>query len=136
MANARTKETPRLALLVAAPWQGNTMMHNDLMAMYDALRHRGFLPEQILSIEGTLNQGLLMAFLREARGRFALWNHGEVFFHYSGHGTFTGTNELEARPALWLQDTQNLDGHRVFWDEVFSTLDLPVNIELTLLPDC
>ena len=45
---ADTGKAHRLALLVAAPWEGETAMHNDLIALYNALRQRGFAPEEFL----------------------------------------------------------------------------------------
>ena len=112
-------------------------MHNDLEAMNNVLRQRGFVPEEILSLEGPLDRPSLMTFLAEVHQRTASWSHGEVFLYYGGHGIFTGTEVSAARPALWLSNgallcsTENC----VFWDEVISALGLPPPVTLILLPD-
>jgi hypothetical protein len=126
----------RLALLIVAPWQGEVAMHNDLIAMYNALRLRGFSDKEILSLEGQLNRRSLMSFLQKARGRMATWRQGELFFYFGGHGIFTGTNASESRPGLWLRhDFKQSVKYTVFWDEVFAALNVPANVKVTLLPD-
>ena len=69
----------RLALLIIAPWEGETAMHNDLTAMYNALRLRGLSADEILSLEGQLNRRSFMSFLQKARRRVARWPQGEIF---------------------------------------------------------
>jgi hypothetical protein len=124
----------RLALLIIAPWEGETAMHNDLTAMYNALRLRGFSADEILSLEGQLNRRSFMSFLQKARRRVARWRQGEIFFYFGGHGIFTGTKVSEARPGLWLKDDPSVQ-YTVFWDEVFATLNAPANVKVILLPD-
>ena len=124
----------RLALLIIAPWEGETAMHNDLKAMYDALRLRGFSADEILSLEGQLNRGSFMSFLQKARRRVARWRQGEFIFYFGGHGIFTGTNVSEARPGLWFKNDPSAK-YMVFWDEVFATLNAPANVKVILLPD-
>jgi hypothetical protein len=124
----------RLALLIIAPWEGETAMRNDLKAMYDALRLRGFSADEILSLEGQLNRGSFMSFLQKARRRVARWRQGEIFFYFGGHGIFTGTNVSEARPGLWFKNDPSAQ-YMVFWDEVFATLNAPANVKVILLPD-
>jgi hypothetical protein len=79
----------RLALLIAAPHNGEAGMHNDVVAMYDALLARGLSSEDILVLEGKLNRKLLMSLVAEANKRVARWESGELFMHYSGHGFFS-----------------------------------------------
>ena len=101
-------ETRWLSLLIAAPLEKETAMLNDLAAIEKSLRSRGIPEEQILSIQGTLNQKLLFSFLNEARQHIADWNLSNIFLYYSGHGFFTGTNKSNAQPGLMLtQDIQN-----------------------------
>jgi hypothetical protein len=127
----------RLALLIAAPHNGEASMHNDVMAMYDALLARGFFSKDILLLEGKLNRKLLMSLIGEVNKRMATWKSGEVFMHYSGNGTFVGSTASEARVGLQLApDTPSNKSHRVFWDEVFTALRLPTDVGLILLPDC
>lgn len=63
MTYASTNEIQRLALLGAAPCKGNKTRHNDSLAIYNSLDERGFLPEQIISIEGLFTRKLLIASL-------------------------------------------------------------------------
>lgn len=49
------KNSP-LALLIAAPHNGEAGMHHDVAAMYDAVIARGLTPEDILVLEGRLNR--------------------------------------------------------------------------------
>jgi hypothetical protein len=126
----------RLALLIIAPWKGETAMHNDLIAVRNALRIRGFSEDEILSLEGQLNRRSFMSFLQKARRRVSTWRQGEIFFYFGGHSAFTGTSVTEARPGLWLKnDLQQSVEHTVFWDEVFTTLNAPANVKIILLPD-
>jgi len=126
----------RLALLVAAPWEGETAMHNDLVAVYNALRQRGFAPEEFLVLEGTLTRSVLLAFLHNAQKRIGAWQRGEVWLSFSGHGTFRGTTAAEAQPGLLLTSTLHPSHEEhVWWEEVFAALQVPAAVQLTLLPD-
>jgi hypothetical protein len=126
----------RLALLVAAPWEGETAMHNDLVATYNALRQRGFSPEEFLVLEGPLTRSLLLAFLQDVQRRIGSWQHGDVWFSFSGHGTFYGTKAAEARPGLLLTSAPHSSQEdQVLWDEVFAALQVPQAVQLILLPD-
>src|SRR2546422_4060614 len=81
---ADTGKAQRLALLVAAPWAGETAMHNDLVAIYNALRQRGFAPEEFLVLEGALTRSVLLAFLQDVQRRIGLWQHGDVWLYFGG----------------------------------------------------
>ena len=96
---ADTGKTQRLALLVAAPWAGETAMHNDLVAIYNALRQRGFAPEEFLVLEGALTRSVLLAFLQDVQRRIGLWQHGDVWLYFGGHGTFRGTTAADRTVA-------------------------------------
>jgi len=125
-----------LALLIAAPLSGETAMHNDVADIYNALSLRGLSPEKILLLEGSLHRGLLLAFLHEVRKEIVSWDSGEVFFYYGGDGNYI-IDASEARAGMLLQaGTSNHAEDYVFWDEIFSTLDLPAKINLIVLPDC
>ena len=50
---AQTKQTRRLALSVAAPWEGETAMQNDLVATYKALLSAWLLPRGIPGVSRT-----------------------------------------------------------------------------------
>jgi hypothetical protein len=133
---AKIDKPQRLALLIISPWEGETAMSNDLMAMRDALRLRGFSENEIWSLEGPLDRSALMSFLQKARKRVAHWRRGEIFFYFGGHGIFTGTSVPEARPGLWFKNDPQLSAeHTVFWDEAFAALNAPANVKVVLLPD-
>ena len=133
---ANTEQTRRLALLVAAPWEGETAMHNDLVATYNALRQRGFSPEEFLVLAGPLTRSLLLAFLHDVQRRIGAWQRGEVWFSFSGHGTFRGTTAADAQAGLLLTSALHPSHEgQVWWEEVFAALDVPAAVQLTLLPD-
>ena len=133
---ADTGKTRRLALLVAAPWEGETAMHNDLVATYNALRQRGFSPEEFLVLAGPLTRSLLLTFLRDAQRRIGSWPSGEVWLSFSGHGVLRGTTAAEARPGLLLTSALHpAHEEQVWWEEVFAALQVPAAVQLTLLPD-
>ena len=133
---ADTGKAQRLALLVAAPWEGETAMHNDLVAIYNALRQRGFAPEEFLVLEGSLTRRILLAFLHDAQKRIGAWQRGEVWLSFSGHGTFRGTTAAEAQPGLLLTSALHpTQEEQVWWEEVFAALQMPVAVQLTVLPD-
>jgi hypothetical protein len=120
-----------LALLVAAPHDGEGAMQNDLSAMYNALTARGLQPHEIMTMGGPISRKLLMAFLEQAADLVAPWDDGVVFLAYSGHGSFTGTSARDARAALQLAT-----GEVVPWQDVFRKLRLPAGVRLALLADC
>ena len=133
---ADTGKAQRLALLVAAPWEGETAMHNDLVATYNALRQRGFAPEEFLVLEGSLTRRILLAFLHNAQKRIGAWQQGDVWFSFSGHGALRGTKAAEAQPGLLLTSALHPSPEEhVWWEEVFAALQVPAAVQLTLLPD-
>jgi hypothetical protein len=137
MVNDMNAQNSQLALLIASPHNGNSGMHNDVVAMHDALLARGLSLEDILLLEGKLNRKLLMSLIGEANKRVARWESGEVFMHYSGHGIFTGNTVSEFRVGMLLApEKPNHKSNCVFWDEVFAALRLPANVNFILLPDC
>jgi hypothetical protein len=130
------EQTRRLALLVAAPWEGETAMQNDLVATYNALRQRGFSPEEFLVLVGPLTRSLLLAFLHDVQKRIGAWHSGQVWFSFSGHGTIHGTTATEARPGLLFTSTLHPSPEdQMLWEEVFAALQVPTAVHLTLLPD-
>jgi Caspase domain len=133
---ARVRKPNRLALLIAAPWSDETAMHNDLVSVEDALSQRGYSTNQIMRLEGNLNRQSLLLLLREASRRIAKWKADEVFFYFSGHGFFSGSTATEARPGVLLaSDPEYSSNVAVFWDEVFTTLNVPAKVNLFILPD-
>ena len=131
MPAGQTKEAHRLALLVAAPWKGETAMQNDLVAIRKALRLRGFSSEEIHELEGRVDRESLMSFLTDASRRVSGWRSGEILLYYSGHGGWTGTPPSNARAGLWLDSAKD----PILWDELFAKLRPPAGVKLILLPD-
>ena len=135
-AGADADAPKRLAILIGSPWEGESDIHNDLTAIYQALRQRGFAPEEILSLEGSLSRQSLLPFLQIAGRSAAGWRSGKVFLYFSGHGNFTGTTVPTAQPGLQLTgDPKNPDTF-VLWKDAIAALSLPPGVELFLLPDC
>ena len=129
-------QTQQLGLLIAAPWEGEAAMHNDLVAIYNALRQRGFAPEEFLVLEGPLTRSLLLAFLHDVHQRIASWPSGHVWLSFSGHGSFRGTTAADAQPGLLLTSALHPSHEdQVWWEEVFAALKVPAAVQLTLLPD-
>lgn len=123
---------PRLAILVAAPWTGETAMREDIRALADALGKRGFRGDHLVVADGVTTRKELLDVLTRAAQRIASWDHGVVFLGISGHGSFQGATAAEARPALQLADGVDRD---VSWGEVFAALRVPPGVRMILLPD-
>ena len=129
-------DTRRLAMLVAAPWEGETAMHNDLVAAYTVLRQRGFAPEEFLVLEGPLTRSLLLAFLQDVHRRIGTWPRGEVWFFFSGHGTLRGTTAADAQAGLLFTGALHPSYEdQVWWEEVLAALQAPPAVQVLLLPD-
>ncbi|MBP8107374.1 MAG: hypothetical protein KBG20_00280 [Caldilineaceae bacterium] len=132
----RTMNPNQLALLIAAPQEGEPAMHNDMTAMTQALLDRGLSADRILSLHGRLDRTLVLACLRTVRRRITLWENGSLFIHVSGDGFFIGDTSETARAGLLFDESNDVtdDGH-LFWDNFFAALNLPTGIRLILLPD-
>jgi len=127
---------PQLAVLIGAPHQNEVAMHNDLAAMYAALRRRALLAAEILCLEGPLDTHLLRTFLAAISQRIATWPQGALFLYVTGHGFFTGEQVAEARVGIELQPAAQLSSdYHLFWDEILETLAVPPHVKLMLLPD-
>ena len=129
------QEKRRLAVLVAAPWEGETVMSQDMFSMADALRQRGFAPGEVVGLEGVLTRNVLLDFVANAGRRIATWDRGDVVFFLSGHGTFSGTTVADARPGVRLSGDGLAADYEVFWDEIFAALRIPNRVRLIVLPD-
>ncbi len=132
---SRAQDPRRLAVLIAAPWEGEIAMSQDMLSMADAVKQRGFTPDQILTLEGVLTRNVLLDFLGNVALRVASWDRGDVLLAVSSHGTFRGTTAADARPGLLLSANEPASLHEVFWDEIFRALGLPAGVRLILLPD-
>ena len=118
---AASEEVRRLALLIAAPWEGETAMHNDLVATYTVLRQRGFAPEEFLVLEGPLTRSLLLAFLQDVHRRIREWPQGNVWFFFSGHGTLRGTTAADAQAGLLFTSAVHPSPEdQMWWEDVFA----------------
>lgn len=111
-------------------------MHNDLLAMTQALLARSLPADSIFSLHARLDRHLVLAFLDTARRRMAGWTEGSLFVHVSGHGFFAGDTPETARPGLLFAESEDAtDDNHLFWDAFFAALALPAGVRLTLLPD-
>jgi hypothetical protein len=131
----RARDVPRLAVLIAAPWEGERAMSQDMLSMADAVKQRGWPSEQIMTLEGVLTRNVLLDFIGNVSRRIASLQRGDVFFAVSAHGMFHGTTAADARPGLLLSDGEPASYYEVFWDEIFDTLQMPPGVRLILLPD-
>lgn len=116
----------RLAVLMAAPQNVETAMHNDLEAMSDALARRGFREDEILVLEGDLTRSRVAAFLGSAARQIASWKTGSVFLYYTGYGSPTSFDENTAEAALQFEGTLAEESNReswMSWGDVFEALD-------------
>ena len=136
MTLSRRREHPRLALLIGTPNEGDVSMHNDIAAMYDALKTRGLAPEEILSLEGNLDRQILIPFLEGVSCRIAQWRKGQLFLYLSGHGFISGDTVEEARVGIQLQKaTPESSAYNVYWEEMFCALSVPEVVTVTMLID-
>lgn len=133
--SAGAQPSPRLAVLIAAPWEGETSMSRDVTAASAALRRRGFAASEILVLDGALTRDAVLAFVGTVWQRISSWQRGDVFFAVSAHGMFTGTRVSDARPGLLLSGRQPSAAHEVYWDEIFLALRVPDGVRVILLPD-
>jgi hypothetical protein len=132
LAPSASAAEPRLAVLIAAPWSGETAMAADIRALSVALAKRGFTGDRVVVADDVVTRKQLLDVLARAAERIAGWDRGTVFFGISGHGSFQGSTAAEARPALQLADGPDRD---VPWDDVFAALRVPVGVRVILLPD-
>jgi hypothetical protein len=131
------KQDHKLALLITVSYPGeySEAAWNDLTIMYQAVRARGFAPEQILTLSGSLKREQVLAFLRDAHSRVAPWSDGVVFLYYSGSGYFPEKAPVAKIQTGWELGDAGL-GQHVLWNEVFETLGVPKGVSLQLLADC
>ena len=123
-------EPKRLAVIISAAWGADEAIHNDSMAMHQALRQRGLRANEILSLEGSLNRNIVLSFLNEIGKAIATWREGEIILYYTGHGSLEGKTAREAIVGLQLSMQE-----KVSWNEVFIALQIPPKVRLILLPD-
>jgi hypothetical protein len=132
------RPAPRIALLIGCAWntpgEGN-VIQNDVASLRSALEKRGFQGSEIKELSGRVDRRAVLSAVHAVSRAVASWQEGEVFLYYSGQGSFSGTSASTARPALALASEASA-GHLVYWDEVFSALQLPPGVRLVLLPDC
>lgn len=129
---------PRLALLLAAPQQGEAAMHNDLVAICEALGRRGYWSEEIRVLEGRLTRRQVEKFLAAARRTIGAWKGGSVFLYYTGHGSLTSFDANTARAVLQFDGALREPAKRedwISWDEVLGALRAPPSVGVVLLPD-
>jgi hypothetical protein len=130
------QKEPELAVLFGVPHEGEISMHNDVAAMYDALRARGLAPEQIICLEGQLDRQMMLGFLVAIGQRVAHGTAGHLFLFVSGHGYASLDSRQTTRVGVDLSPgDQTPDGNHVYWDEVFRALAVPSTVHVTLLPD-
>jgi hypothetical protein len=111
-------------------------MHNDVKEMYDVLRRSSYAANEIITLEGQPDRELVLDLFLAARRRIASWQSGSLFLYVSGHGCYTGETAEVAHVAVALAATDDGScGPAVPWEELWSALDAPPSVTVTLLPD-
>ena len=129
--------TPRrLALLVAAPWEGESYLSDDLRLMEEALIARGLNPPEIISVLAPLDRSALLRHLDAARARMAGWPEGELFVYYNGHGMYGAATSGRPEPGLQLNRNRAESTSFLLWRDFFAALISPDRVRTMLLPDC
>jgi hypothetical protein len=133
---APTSAAPRLAVLIALPWPGETAMSRDVAAAQTALQRRGFTRSEVIVLDGDRSRDAVLGCLGGVRQRIRGWREGDLFILVSGHGTYKGTTVADARPGLLLSGRYPPPPElAVYWDEIFLALDVPAGVRAILVPD-
>ena len=136
VAPATASAAPRLAVLIALPWSGETAMSRDVAAAQTALQRRGFTRSEMTVLDGGRSREAVLGFLGGVRQRIGGWRDGDLFILVSGHGMYKGTTVGDARPGLLLSGRYPAPPElELYWDEIFLALDVPAGVRAILVPD-
>jgi hypothetical protein len=126
----------RLALLLAAPWQGESFLGDDMALMQDGLRGRGLSAAEVIAVLEPLDRAAVTKRLEEVRRRIAAWRDGELFLYYNGHGMYGPARAGRPEPGLQLDRNREQPGSFLLWRELFELVKAPPGVRLLVLPDC
>ena len=126
----------RLALLVGAPWKGETFLENGVARMQEALIIRGFRRSDTMTSTEATDRKTLSQRLEEIRKRIASWREGEIFLYYDGHGMYSRATRGVPEAGLQLTGDRGDPGSRMLWREVWEAIGVPHGVSVLVLPDC
>lgn len=131
-----SQPTPCLAVILAAPQDGEAAMHSDMTAMNCALHDRGLSADRIYSLHGQLNRPLVLAILQAVPSPHEWMARGYTLCPCQRSRLFSGATAQTARPGLLFRQTDDVENqYHLFWDEFFAALCLPPGVQFILLPD-
>lgn len=133
---ARTTSPPRYALLLGAPWKGETWLGNGIGKMQAGLAARGFTADEITASAEPLNRVRLLRHLADLKRRVASWREGTIFLHYDGHGMYRAMGGPVPEPGLQLTGERDDPSSAVLWSEVWRAVAPPTGVRLIAIPDC
>jgi hypothetical protein len=126
----------RLAVLLAAPWEGESFLGDDVAIMQEGLRARGVDAGEVISVLAPLDRPRLVRHLEDVRERIAAWQDGELLLYYNGHGMYGSEVNGLREPGLQLGPDRDQPTSALLWRELFATLRAPRKVRVTVLPDC
>jgi hypothetical protein len=126
----------RLALLLAAPWEGESFLGDDLALMQEGLRARGLTAAELISVLEPLDRERVASRLEEVSRRIAGWQSGEVFLYYNGHGMYAPAGGGWPEPGLQLDRKREQASSALLWRDLFAILRAPPGVRVMVLPDC
>ena len=126
----------RLALLLGAPWRGETWLENGVVKMQQALHARGFAAAEIMASAEPTDRQRLLRRLEEVKKRIAPWRQGEIFLYYDGHGMYAREAAAVPEPGLQLTGDRDAPGSALLWRELWDALRAPPGVRVLAVPDC
>ena len=126
----------RLALLLAAPWKGETWLENGIARMQAVLQARGLSSADTIASAEPLDRKRLLRRLGEVNKRIASWRQGELFLFFDGHGMYARTTGAVPEPGLQLTGDREDPNSALLWRELWDTLKPPPAVRVLAVPDC
>jgi hypothetical protein len=135
-ARAAAEPSREFALLVAAPWPGESYLAADISLMQAALQARGITSADTTTGLVPLDRATLMRHLGAVKAKISAWSTGQIFLYYNGHGMYGPPAGGRPEPGLQLGPNRGEHASFVLWRELFDALALPPGVRLLVLPDC
>jgi hypothetical protein len=132
----RAAPAHRLALLVGAPWKGETFLGNGVGRLREALATRGFGSGEMITSTEAVDRKALSRRLDEVSKRIAPWREGELFLYYDGHGMYSRATRGVPEAGLQLTGDRDDPGSSMLWREVWEAIRAPRGVSVLVLPDC
>ena len=126
----------RLALLLAAPWEGEAFLGDDMTLMQRGLSARGLRADEVIAVLEPLDRAAVVKRLEEVRRRIAGWSGGDLFLYYDGHGMYGPAAGGGPEPGLQLNRRREQASSFLLWRELFDLVKAPPGVRVLVLPDC